>query len=478
MRRTQLIILGCICFLAGLGFARLDIDISFWIVGIFLAASLIFYKVAKRIFVVSLLLGCLCGGLYRGNLHKQKLDAYQQFYYEKIVIAGTATTDGSYSETKQLAFGLKDLRVIEPVQTDLFGEIGVEGFGASAVLRGDTLQVEGKLYPTRGGKQGTIRFARLSVLQRQSSLLENIRHRFTAGVYTALPEPMASFALGLLVGQRSNLPKNIGDAFMATGLTHIVAVSGYNLTVLVRMVQRLRAKKSRYQAALFALSLVGVFVLLVGNSPSIIRASIVSGLSVIAWYYGRTVKPLLLILLTAALTAGINPTYLWSDVGWYLSFLAFFGVLILAPQIVKRITRKGKKPKLIALLIIETFCAQIMTMPIILFIFGRGSLLGMCANMLVVPFVPIAMLLSLVAGIAGMIVPHLSGLCALPAKWLLKYMLDVAIRFAQIPNIMFERTISLTYMLLLYVAIVTIAVILWLKNRDKNGIIQQTNEEF
>lgn len=140
---------------------------------------------------------------------------------------------------------------------------------------------------------------------------------------SALPEPAASFGLGLLIGQRSTIPKSVSLQLAAVGLTHVVAVSGYNLTIIMRAVRKLLRKRSKYQSTVASLLLIGIFLLFTGFSASIVRAAIVSTLSLWAWYYGRTFRPIVLILLAAVITAGVYPIYLWSDIGWYLSFLAF-----------------------------------------------------------------------------------------------------------------------------------------------------------
>jgi competence protein ComEC len=103
-------------------------------------------------------------------------------------------------------------------------------------------------------------------------------------------------------------------------------------------------RKAGKLAAASAVVLMLGFIAMTGASASIVRAVVVSSLSLAAWYVGRRPRPLVIILLAAAITAGWNPIYLWSDIGWYLSFLAFFGILILAPQIFKRFWKDKYQP--------------------------------------------------------------------------------------------------------------------------------------
>ena len=429
------------------------------------------------VFLLLVLTTSFLFGWWRGVDYMNKLHAYDQLYKKPVSFEAIVEQDGSYSEKSQLAFTVSAINITSPYRKQLVGQLSVAGFGSSMVYRGDKVKVSGKIYPTRGGKQGTVQYATITILDHHETFIDSVRHKFVAGIYTALPEPAASFALGLLVGQRSGLSKATTAVLTAAGLTHIVAVSGYNLTIIVEAVKRLRANRSRYQATLLSLSLVALFVLLVGSSPSIMRAALVCLLTIWAWYYGRTIRPMLLIAMVAAITAGYYPIYLWSDIGWYLSFLAFFGVLVVAPLLTQKLSRR-QRPKVILAVLIETIAAQVMTIPIIMYIFGRVSVLSILANVLVVPFVPLAMLLSLFAGLAGMWFPVFSGYIALPAKLLLNHMLAVATYFSHIPHVVIERSISMIQMVYMYAALGIVIITLWLKNRYKHDTVTDEKVSF
>jgi len=218
-----------------------------------------------------------------------------------------------------------------------------------------------------------------------------------------------------------------------------------------------------------------VFLLITGSSPPIVRAAIISLLSIGAWYYGHSIKPLVLLLLAAAVTVIANPIYLWGNVSWYLSFLAFFGVLVVAPLITKRLIG-NKEPKVLTGILIESACASLMVLPYILFVFGQMSLVSLPANVLVIPFIPLAMLLSLGAGLAGMLIPALAGWLAWPAKWLMTYMLDIANLLSRIPHAFVENiAFSVLYMIIAYAIIAFVCLILWSKT-NKDGTITEKNQ--
>lgn len=121
---------------------------------------------------------------------------------------------------------------------------------------------------------------------------------------------------------------------------------------------------------------------------------------------------------------------------------------------------RGKEPKLVGSLLAETISAQLMTTPIIMYIFGRVSNISLIANVMVVPLVPVAMLLTLFSGFAGMLAPELGGWIAWPAKLLLTYMLDITGLFSMLPHAAAEQMIDLPVMLVAYGAILFACVVL------------------
>lgn len=371
----------------------------------------------------------------------QKLAEYGRLSDQKLTLLVRAANDGVYGQNGQITFSANHLELTNGQK--LAGTLYVSGFGMNAVFQGDELQLNGKLRTGTGQYQGFVSYAQLTLIAHHSSPVSNVRRRFAAGMQSVLPEPEASFALGLLIGQRSTLPADVKQDILMVGLTHIIAVSGYNLTIMLQAARRLLAGHSKRLSLLLSLSLIGLFLLLTGSSASIVRAAIVSLLSIWAGYYGRHFRPLNLIFIAAAITAWANPFYVWSDVSWYLSFLAFYGVLVIAPLIAVRFRHAWQKTVL-AGVALESICAEIMTLPIVVFTFGQISLIGLPANMLVVALIPLAMLLCLIAGLAGMLAVPIANWLAWPAQIILTYMLDTAHLLSHIPGI-FQQNIGLGF---------------------------------
>lgn len=221
-RRTTLLIAGCTAVLAGLGFARLRLVPAEALAVI--AALLVLLTMRKRslpALMCVVLLGFSLGWL-RGAQYLDHLRGYDDLANQKVVVAVRAETDGVYDDRGQLAFDATDIEVVEPEPMSLVGRIKVAGYGEPMVYRGDIVRVEGKLFATRGSRQASIGFAEMNVVGRSDSVIEELRRRFQAGMQSALPEPLASFGLGLLVGQRNTLPEVVALQLSMVGLTHVV----------------------------------------------------------------------------------------------------------------------------------------------------------------------------------------------------------------------------------------------------------------
>ena len=107
-------------------------------------------------------------------------------------------------------------------------------------------------------------FADIDVTGTTNGLVDKFRRNFIAGMENALPEPAAVLGIGLLVGQRSLMPDDVPAILVTVGLVHIIAVSGYNLTIIVDFSRRLTAKMSRFQVVFIACMLMYFFILVTG----------------------------------------------------------------------------------------------------------------------------------------------------------------------------------------------------------------------
>jgi competence protein ComEC len=414
--RPIFILLGLLVGIFLAKYYYFEFDVVDAVIAIVLITLFLFGK-SKLAMLGAMFIFGLVFGLIRGENYHHKLNLYNQFYGQKVAVSGVITDDPTYTGEKgDLEFNVErvDIKFLESsnVPIKMIGRVRIRTQQFVSVHRGDYITASGKINKPLGNRQGSISYASIDNIEKRLSLVERLRQLFFKSIYTYLPEPEASLGLGFLLGTRNSLPDSFNEKLNRTGLTHIVAVSGYNLTIIVEAIRRLMGKSSRKNVVLMSLFLIGIFMLFTGMAPSIARAAIVSVVSLLGWYYGRKVNPLTVILISAGITAYLNPLYIWLDLGWWLSVLAFTGVLILAPLIGKRYFPKLKE-RMIPAILIETFSAQLLTLPLILSVFGRLSIISIPANLIIVPFIPIAMLFIFLNGISGIILPIASKLLSL-----------------------------------------------------------------
>lgn len=451
VRRTTLLSLGLAGFLFGLIVARWQ---EIWLSAEWLVLILPFIFMLRRKNLLSVIAVLMIGytfGLWRGGMVLSQISRYTDYYGDKIVVMGQVQNDPVYDERGQLDFRVANVKVGED---KLPGQIRIRGF-VNDVRRGDGIEVAGNLQTGFGNYQGSISFAEIKVTSRSASWLEKFRRDFFASTYSVLPEPQASLGLGFLVGLRSALPEDFDEQLRIVGLTHIVVASGYNLTILVRISRRLLAKRSKYQAFAGSVALVLGFIAITGASASITRAAVVTLLSLAAWYYGRKIHPVLIILLGAALTAGVSPVFIWHDLGWWLSFLAFTGVLILAP-LITRLAFSKKSPPLLMQVGVETLSAQVLALPLIMYVFGDFSMVALIANLAVVPLIPFAMIGVFAGGLAGLVSTVIGAWVAVPANLILSYVVQITQLLASPSWAKQEVSLSTLGMVMIYLTVVAV----------------------
>ncbi len=438
-------------------------NLSNTIITVFLLLSIFLILISfikKCVYIIPvLIIGGMFFGLWRGLISQNELSQYKPLFGKEISIQGSVKDDVDTGSSDQIVIRLDNIIINDK---KLAGVLYITSNNAE-IKRGDKLILHGKLTKGFGNFSGIIYRAVIDkiIQPKPGDVARVVRDWFANAIRKVLPEPEASLGIGFLVGQRRALPADLVIALQVVGLTHIVVASGYNLTILVRLARKLFEKVSKYLSALSSAVMILAFIAIAGSSPSMIRAGIVSGLSLLAWYYGRKFHPIVLLSLAVAITLIIDPSYAWGDLGWQLSFSAFAGVMILAPLATKYFFG-DKKPNFVGRLLIETVSAQVMTAPIIIFAFGQFSNVAILTNLLVLPFVPIAMLLVFVAGLSVIILPIVfAGYLSIPATWLLKYMIGVIDYFAAFDWSVVSLSPKWYFMPICYMAIVGLCLYFW-----------------
>lgn len=237
--------------------------------------------------------------------------------------------------------------------------------------------------------------AHVMVVERGPPSVRRTLYQFKSRLETRLNElymePEASFVAGLLLGSRKGMPEDLALAFQQVGLTHIVAISGYNISLVIAgtfLFFSFLPLKWRVWVSSGAILL---FVVLVGGSAAVVRAGIMGSLTLWALFTGRKSQVFFALLWSAVIMVAANPYVLLYDVGFQLSFASTLGLLLFVPML-ERLCPKWEKGKVLKEAFLLTVAAQITTTPLMLFHFGRISWISPLANVLVAPFLAPAMM--------------------------------------------------------------------------------------
>ncbi|MEK7588518.1 MAG: ComEC/Rec2 family competence protein [Patescibacteria group bacterium] len=254
---------------------------------------------------------------------------------------------------------------------------------------------------------------------------------------------------GLILGEKATFSQELRQEFVDTGTIHVVALSGYNITIVAEWFMKLFSfLPQTFAISSGALSII-LFVLMTGGSSTGIRAGIMSILALIARATGRTYDVSRALVFAATIMIIINPMILLYDVSFQLSFIATIAVIYLSPRLEKYFMWVTKRFGLRDIVSV-TFSAYIFVLPFILYKMGNLSMVALPANILILPFIPITMLFGFITGFVGLFFPFLSLFFGFISSLLLSYELGVihflsSLSFASfsIPNFPLTLTIAI-----------------------------------
>lgn len=249
-----------------------------------------------------------------------------------------------------------------------------------------------------------------------------------------LPEPHAAFVSGLLFGGSSSLSSNIKEDFSRTGTSHLLAASGYNVSLfsVVLMSWLLSSPLGRRRGLIATIAVLMWYVIAAGMTPAVVRATIMASLLVLEKWVSRRAHLVNVLLLTLGVMLLVNPRLLLDDVGFQLSFVATAALLFVFPLYKHRViflpSAFGIRDAAVSSLI-----ATVFTLPIVFWHFGQFSLVAPIVNVFVLPFIPLVMALTLIALLMSWIIMPAAQLMIL-SVWAISFvMLRVISAFSSIP---------------------------------------------
>ena len=298
----------------------------------------------------------------------------------------------------------------------------------------------GRMFDYRGylkarGISAVMQYAKLqSVKDGSPSVLRTLfvlKHSFERALQRVMREPMVSLMEGFLLGEKSGLPQALTQAFVIAGLIHVVVLSGYNIGVVSEWTLRFFALFLRRRSALAVTAVVVIlFALMAGGGMATIRAMLMGLIAILGRYLHRPAAALRSLGVAAAAMMLWSPLVVF-DAGFVLSVLATFGIITLGDRIEPRLP--WLKGGILRSTAATTVAAQLFVLPALLYYTGVLSLVSIPANIIFLPFVPLAMLLGFIAGLLALIHPFVALLPALLADTLLRAMIWLTEFAASLP---------------------------------------------
>lgn len=264
------------------------------------------------------------------------------------------------------------------------------------------------------------------------SALISIKGAFMGNINRSMPEPHASLVAGLLLGEKGSLPQDVNDDFRRSGLTHILVLSGSNVSVVAENLVRAFSFLPRALGqGMGAVSIV-LFAIMTGASSTTVRASLMALVVILARGVGRRYDVVRALSLAAFAMVMQNPRILAFDIGFQLSFLATLALIYVSPIVTGWLAFVPERFGLREILV-TTVATQIFTLPFTLYAMGEISIISLITNVLVLPCVSWAMLGGFMVGTFGFMHPIFAWPAMMATSVLVSYMMEVVGFFGPLP---------------------------------------------
>ena len=258
------------------------------------------------------------------------------------------------------------------------------------------------------------------------------KEKFLEKINFLIPNPESIFMGGLILGEKSDFDQTLKQSFVNTGTIYIVALSGYNVTIVAEWFMALFAFLPKNLGIGMGILAILLFILMTGGSSTAIRAGIMATLALIARATGRNYDVARALTLAGVFMIMLNPFVLVYDVSFQLSMLATLAVIFLAPRIEKYFLWVPERFELRDIVSI-TVAAYVFVFPFILYKMGNFSLVALPANVLILPFIPFTMMLGFLTGFVGLVWNILAIPFAYLSYFLLHYELYIIGVFSRLP---------------------------------------------
>jgi len=256
------------------------------------------------------------------------------------------------------------------------------------------------------------------------SFLFNLKRNFIKNINKVLASPESDLGSGLVLGVRGGFDEEVKQELINTGTIHIVALSGYNVSIIAEAVIKFFGLMLPANFAIvLSIIIIILFVLMTGAGSTIIRAGIMAIIMLFGRLTGRTYLAGRALVITGLVMIVFSPAII-TDMSFQLSFIATAGVLFITPKIIKFFrfipSRFGLRE-----IVSSTISASISVLPLLLYLTGVFSVVSIPTNTIIALVIPYAMLLVFLTGISGFIFPTISLLFGYLANFALSFILLV-----------------------------------------------------
>ncbi len=291
--------------------------------------------------------------------------------------------------------------------------------------------------------------------------VDQLRVEILSVFNTCLDPATAAMAAGFLIGETRDIPPEVYRWFRRSGTLHLLAVSGSNVALVIGFILVLVRpfSVSRRVRAVILLIAIVLFTLLSYAEPSVVRAAVMAGLIIIATQLNRRTDLNNIIALAAVVILLVSPGQLF-DVGFQLSFVTAWGMILVLPRIYRPIWNRMRWNwlRIVVFSAVVTIVAQLFSIPLIALYFKEAPLLAWPANLVVVPIVSLAVIAVLVLIVASAVLPGLGTIVSVPVDLILHSVLHLLNFFGSDKMPAIDTAWVTTPMVLLYYSLLVTAV--------------------
>ncbi len=460
MSRSRIFLASCLSFIVGVGFYEFlpDLDNIYWfaIVVSFFVFLALFWK-NKKIKLICLVGLFLFLGIWRNgiSIENNTIDKIWHYNDREVNFEGIVIDEPDLKDKIQ-KLKIKILDLSKYPDLKISGKVLVTTNIYPQYSYGDILRIKCSLkapepfsdfaydkYLSRYDIYSVCYWPEIEFLQSKNSFFNpkkrifEFKHRMKNAIDSGLKNKEASLANAMVLGYKKNISEDLRKIFSQAGLSHIMAISGMHIGVLIVIFQFFLLKIGICRKIIFWFILIFLifYIILIGLPSSAVRASIMGLLALWAYNSGRLKNLINPLVFVASLMLFLNPKLLFYDIGFQLSFLAVLGIAIFYPLFKEKIVDRveNKFFNLVLNIFAVTISAQILTTPIVAINFNIISFIAPISNLLVLWTLPFLLITIILASFLSLLVPALSTFFFLPSFFILKFIILAAEILTNIP---------------------------------------------